>query len=156
MTKTKAALCRHSDWHLVVLCALALFILWPRLAEVRVIRDVLGLTPFHSVTVEAVSPGAHGVMISGTMVKARCEWRGMSAYASDAEGRRERVQIDLQPEDAIRPPGNRPPGAQEWGPWEIYAPPTIGQPIRWEVHAHHRCPVIAVNQINLFASGDWP
>lgn len=157
MTETLEAIRRNAALTLVGCIALLLGALHPlldRLGETRAWRDLAARTPFHSVTVTVADLVPGGAVLAGEMVKRRCAYRGLSAYIH-AAGVWQRAQIDTAPEDARRPPGDRPavPGAQLWGPWVILwqSPPV---PVEWAIYAHHACPEGL--QVNLFARGAWP
>ena len=157
MTHVRRTLRQSRIYLLIILAVLA----WPalteagrRIAESRAWRDLTWQTPFHSVVVTRASLTTRGAELSGEMVKRRCEYAGLSAYVLIGHAW-VWARIDTRPEDAMRPPGDRPslPQAQLWGPWVIEwrGPP---DPSEWAIYAHHRCPDGA--QVNLFAAGDWP
>ena len=157
MTHVRRTLHQSRIYLLIIIAVLT----WPalseagrRIAESRAWRDLTGQTPFHSVTVTRSSLTPRGAELSGEMVKRRCEYAGLSAYVMIGPAW-VRARIDTRPEDAVRPPGDRPslPQAQLWGPWVIEwrGPP---DPSGWAIYAHHRCP--DGPQVNLFAAGIWP
>lgn len=157
MTHVRRTLYQSRAYLLIIIAVLT----WPaiseagrRIAESRAWRDLTGQTPFYSVTVTRAGLIDRGAELSGEMVKRRCEYAGLSAYVRIGPAW-VRARIDTRPEDAVRPPGDRPslPDAQLWGPWVIEwrGPPN---PFGWAIYAHHRCP--DGPQVNLFAAGVWP
>ncbi|NIZ11102.1 hypothetical protein [Pseudooceanicola sp. HF7] len=126
---------------------------WDQLSRYRGFRDITLQTPFRRVTVEQ-EPVAGGLVLRGTMVKARCVYDGMMAYAVMPSALRRPIRLDLSAEIALWGGGSRPPSseAEVWGPWRLDAPPS-GHPVAWEVWSFHLCP--EGRQANLFASAPW-
>lgn len=124
------------------------------ISETRIFREVMGRMPFANVTVTGQKLTGGEMAVWGTMVKRRCEYRGLSAYV-ERGGVWVRAWIDTRPEDTLRPGGDRPasPDAQTWGVWSIRILPPDPAPRSWRIFAHHLCP--RGPQVNLFAQGEW-
>jgi len=157
MINTRAAL-RRNFVMIVLLLAMAAVSGFPAardaLSEYRWFRDITMQTPFHAVTAEAELVDG-GLAVRGTMVKRRCEYRGLRAYVVRADGLRVPVALDESPETEVWGGGSRPPSraAEAWGPWVISAP-GYGRAAKWQIFALHLCPDGRV-QVNLFAAGPW-
>ena len=126
------------------------------LEESRTYRDLIGITPFYRVQIADQVLVPDGILVSGSMIKRRCEFDGLSAYVTTAAGRF-RAQVNTRPEDRLRPTGNRPPSpdAQLWGPWLISADVMLHEITAWEIYARHICPENNGVSDNLFARGPW-
>ncbi|MBT9383341.1 hypothetical protein KM176_05670 [Pseudooceanicola sp. CBS1P-1] len=126
---------------------------WEQLSRYRVFRDITLQTPFRAVTVEQESV-PEGLAVRGSMIKTRCVYGGLTAYALMPDGLRRPVRLDLSPETDIWGGGSRAPSgqAEAWGPW-ILSTPLQGTPQAWEIWAFHLCP--EGRQANRFASGPW-
>lgn len=157
MINTRVALRQNSL--MIVLLLAVIFMsgsstVWDALSARRWFRDITLQTPFYEVTAES-EPVEDGLAVRGTMVKRRCEYRGLRAYAIQSSGLRLPVALDLSPETTVWGGGSRPPSesAEAWGPWVISAP-GFERASAWEIFAFHLCPNGRV-QANLFASGPW-
>lgn len=128
----------------------------PRLAENRWYRDLTHITPFHSVKLHSSKITDYGLKISGEMIKRRCEFEGVQAYAVFENAPREAIFMDTAMEDKERPKGNRPPSKESelWGFWRLYYDGET--PLRFEVFANHtNCNSNPTDQSNLFIYGNW-
>ncbi|MDO5621198.1 MAG: hypothetical protein Q4G24_06985 [Paracoccus sp. (in: a-proteobacteria)] len=124
--------------------------------ETSAYRAATGRSPFAGVTVTSIEASGPTLVVSGHMVKRRCEFLSLSAYV-ERNGAWERAWVDTSGEDASRPVGNRSPGGQSWGPWAVRVTPPGPTPDQWRIWAHHRCPEDGgLTQSNLFAQGPWP
>lgn len=130
--------------------------------EERWYRDMMGLTPFHSIVVtsQTVDEEEQSITVTGVMVKHRCEFKSLQGYII-TETSRHRVFVNTRPEDILtgvvgsRPPSNK---LETWGPWLItfaVLPQFADQmPIGYEIWSDHECPEDPASQ-NLFAAGSW-
>ena len=125
---------------------------WDRMSEKRWFRDATRQTPFHAVTVSALESDA-GLAVFGSMIKRRCVFKYLTAYASNDKKRRA-TYLDVSPEEVLGRGVNRPPSkaSEDWGPWIIEAPDQF-KPTRWEIFVTHTCP--EGMRTNLFAAGPW-
>lgn len=125
-----------------------------RLLEDRWYRDIVGVTPFDSVTLHSSTIVDDGIILGGEMRKVRCEYESLTGYVTFEDKPRQRVIIDDSEEGFV---GSRPPSefTELWGPWQVvwYGDQT---PTGWEIHANHvKCPSEPVDQVNLFLEGSW-
>lgn len=158
MNNTRASLRQNFAMILMVLAIFCLAMassVWDGLSANRWFRDITWQTPFHGVTAE-VQRTDGGVLVRGTMVKRRCHYMHLRAYARLETGLRLPTAVDDSLEADVWGGGSRPPSKlpEAWGPWLI-ADPAFGTPERWELFAFHTCPNGRV-QVNLLAHGPWP
>lgn len=157
MENTKTSMKKNYPIFLVCMGLFLFFqlsVLNSRLLEDRWYRDVMGVTPFDSVTLHTSTLTEGGIVISGEMRKVRCEYNSLIAYATFDDHPRQRAIIDDSAEgfEGSRPPSDE---TELWGPWTIHWEETI-QPDGWEVFAQHvKCPNEPMEQVNLFLNGDW-
>lgn len=124
---------------------------FPAMTEHRTYRDVLGITPYHSVEVRSQKVVGDGLIVEGVMVKRRCAFWSMEAYVILPGSTSYRVDVDTSKDKR----GNRAPSysRQTWGPWKI--PWTGNLPASWEISTEHVCPDESLPQVNTFAEGAW-
>lgn len=147
----------HLRWIIFIIGILSFMpTVYLKLEDNRTYRDLIGITPFYGVTVDSQQMVSDGLLVTGTMIKRRCTFDGLSAYVTTKAGRF-RVSVDTAPEDGQRPAGNRPPSPlpQLWGPWRIDFEGVIDPVTHWQIFAHHDCPERTTIADNLFAEGDW-
>ena len=143
------------------------------ITESRFYRDLYGLTPFYGVHVHYIVPHEGSVSVGGEMIKRRCEYADLHAFATFYDSPRRRALLSTAAEDALGVVGNRKPStqAETWGPWTVFWPTDKPQPDEWEIYASHWCPVLDANgneimnqrtgeprmkyETNLFARGNW-
>jgi hypothetical protein len=136
-----------------------------RMLEHRWYRDLVRLTPFHSVELyySYVTDGGNSIVFGGTLTKRRCDYNHLVGYVTGQYGQRHRVEVNTDAEDKRGVSGSRPPSdaPETWGPWsiDITNMKTMKEDLKpsdFEVIAFHvECPTEPTEQSNEFITAPW-
>lgn len=145
-------------WVVALLCLWA--VLYPVIhgfiLESRTLRDLFGITPFHSVILlrAEVSEGGDSILLEGSMIKRRCAYLSASAYTERGDVLK-LASLDFSPEGGKDTTDNRMPSdaPQAWWPWRVTT--VLSDPERVLIYIRHNCPNEPLPQGNLFLDVEW-